>query len=50
MRPAELRRLDTLLASAMIAHEAIFERSRKLRERGLVNVEARRLVGERRGS
>jgi hypothetical protein len=46
MRPAELRRLDILLASAMMAHEAIFEMSRRLRERGTVNVEAQGLVGE----
>jgi hypothetical protein len=46
MRPTELRRLDSLLASAMIAHEAIFEMSRRLREPGSVNVEAQGLLNE----
>jgi hypothetical protein len=46
MRPAELRRLDALLASAMIAHEAIFDMSRVLREQGSIDVEVEGLLGE----
>jgi hypothetical protein len=46
MRPAELRRLDALLASAMIAHEVIFEMSRELREQGSIGVEAEGLLRE----
>lgn len=46
MRPRELRRLDALMASAMIAHEAIFEMSRELRAQGSVSEETEGLLRE----
>ena len=46
MRPIELRRLDALMASAMIAHEAIFEMSRELRAQGSLNAEMDGLLRE----
>jgi hypothetical protein len=46
MRPAELRRLDALMASAMIAHEAIFDMSRELRAQGSMSAETEALLRE----
>jgi hypothetical protein len=46
MYPAELRRLDALLASATIAHEAIFDLARELRARGSTSVETEGLLRE----
>ena len=46
MRPTELRRLDALLASAMIAHEAIFDMSRELRAHGSMTADTEELLRE----
>lgn len=46
MRPAGLRRLDALLASAMIAHEAIFDMSRELHAQESMSAETEELITE----
>ncbi len=45
-RPQAIRRLDSLLAAAMIAHEAIFEMRRELIARDKGNPEQARLLAE----
>lgn len=46
MGPAELRRLDAFLASAMIAHEAIFDMTRELRAQGSMSAPTEDLLAE----
>jgi len=43
-RPPAIKRLDSLLSAAMIAHEAIFEMRRKLIAAGRANPEQARLL------
>jgi hypothetical protein len=45
-RPSAIKRLDSLLSAAMIAHEAIFEMRRKLISADRANPEQSHLLGE----